>query len=102
MDGESDAMIVPRAVGYHVEEESGDFTAEKTTASKTTASKNSIVIWIAPLLLVVAGCSDTASLCSAVVVVTPGGDASIGKMLSLKVSDAGVEAFIPHKSGKSC
>ena len=47
-------------------------------------------------------CSDTASLCSAVVVVTPGGDASIGKMLSLKVSDAGVEAFIPHKSGKSC
>ena len=46
-------------------------------------------------------CSDTASLCSAVVVVTPG-DASIGKMLSLKVSDAGVEAFIPHKSGKSC
>ena len=55
LDGESDAMIVPRAVGYHVEEESGDFTAEKTTASKTTASKNSIVIWIAPLLLVVAG-----------------------------------------------
>ena len=47
------------------------------------------------------GCSDTVSLCSAVVVVTPG-DASIGKMLSLKVSDAGVEAFIPHKSGKSC
>ena len=46
-------------------------------------------------------CSDTASLCSAVVVVTPG-DASIGKMLSLKVSDAGVEAFIPHTSGKSC
>ena len=46
-------------------------------------------------------CSDTASLCSAVVVVTPG-DASIGKMLSLKVCDAGVEAFIPHKSGKSC
>ena len=46
-------------------------------------------------------CSDTASLCSAVVVVTPG-DASIGKILSLKVSDAGVEAFIPHKSGKSC
>ena len=46
-------------------------------------------------------CSDTASLCSAVVVVTSG-NASIGKMLSLKVSDAGVEAFIPHKSGKSC
>ena len=51
-------------------------------------------------------CSDTASLCSAVVVVTPG-DASIGKMLTLKVSDADamhifVEAFIPHKSGKPC
>ena len=48
-------------------------------------------------------CSDTASFCSTVFTT---GDTSIGKLLSLRVSDAGAmhifaEALISHKSGES-